>query len=212
MISGKKTWKDILSTRALRTRLLAIAIFLLIVLSLFRQFLEFVESRKGVVFDDPLLRLFDPVELSWLTFALVYGGIIATIAILRAHPLLLLRALLSYALMVIIRGILMFALPLDPPPTAIPLVDPLVQLFGSGTVLTRDLFFSGHTATMVVMGLSMPSRLLKSLFFAGAAAIAACVLLQHVHYAVDVLVAPLAAYAAYRAGRRVVPEPSPTKA
>jgi membrane-associated phospholipid phosphatase len=92
----------------------------------------------------------------------------------------------------------MWLLPLDPPATMIALHDPFVQFFASETArpLTRDLFFSGHTSILCLMGFLMPDRMRRSAFFVMAAAVGAAVILQHVHYAVDVAVAPLAAWAA----------------
>jgi membrane-associated phospholipid phosphatase len=85
----------------------------------------------------------------------------------------------------------------------IPLHDPLVRLFGPGKLLTKDLFFSGHTSTLFLLALAVPGRIAKTLFVLCTAAVAFCVLAQHVHYAIDVLAAPLFAYASFRFARRI---------
>jgi hypothetical protein len=88
----------------------------------------------------------------------------------------------------------------------IPLSDPVVEFFGSsGATLTRDLFFSGHTATLVLLGLGMPVRIFSFALFVLAGGVALCVLWQHVHYTIDILVAPLAAYGAFRVSLVVAP-------
>jgi membrane-associated phospholipid phosphatase len=100
--------------------------------------------------------------------------------------------------MVILRIAAMAATPLEAPPGMIPLHDPLVRLFGPGRLLTKDLFFSGHTSTLFLLALAVPGPRWKAFFVLCTAAVAFCVLAQHVHYAVDVLAAPLFAYASFR--------------
>jgi membrane-associated phospholipid phosphatase len=162
------------------------------------SFLDVVEGRPGVVLRDPLLALVSPVNLTWLTFALIYAGLIAGVIFLLRHPRALLTTIESYVLLVLVRMVMMIFVPLDPPPGLIPLADPLVQFVGSGGVPTRDLFFSGHASTLFLLSLTARGRLLKALFLCCAAAVAVAVLWQHVHYTIDVIVAPFAAYACYR--------------
>ena len=69
---------------------------------------------------------------------------------------------------------------------------------GQSTALTNDLMFSGHTFSLSVMFLHCTSKMLKPLYFAAVVCVAYCVIVQHVHYAVDVLVAPFVAFACYR--------------
>jgi membrane-associated phospholipid phosphatase len=72
-----------------------------------------------------------------------------------------------------------------------------VEVLGPGQVLTKDLFFSGHTSTMFLLALMAPGRATRIFFLACTVVVGSCVLWQHVHYTVDVLVAPLFAFAAY---------------
>ncbi len=79
------------------------------------------------------------------------------------------------------------------------------RLGGASAVLTRDLFFSGHTSTLFLISLAVPGRRARPFFLACTAAVATCVLVQHVHYTVDVLAAPFFAYGAWRAAGRLWP-------
>jgi membrane-associated phospholipid phosphatase len=107
--------------------------------------------------------------------------------------------------MVIFRMIAMYLLPLDPPPAMIPLQDPMVEFFGTGKLLTRDLFFSGHTSTLFLLFLVTPRGILKSLFLGCTILVAVAVLVQHVHYTIDVFAAPFFAYAAVKLADRIFP-------
>jgi hypothetical protein len=93
----------------------------------------------------------------------------------------------------------MYTVPFNPPLKMIPLADPFVQFFGSGAVLTKDLFFSGHTATLFILFLTAASKKTKYFFLTGTIIAALLLLLQHVHYTVDVLSAPFFTYGCYRA-------------
>ncbi len=107
--------------------------------------------------------------------------------------------------MVLFRIAAMWATPLEAPPGTIPLLDPLVRLFGPGKLLTKDLFFSGHTSTLFLLALTVPGRGWKALFLVCTAAVGISVLVQHVHYTVDVLAAPFFAYASARLAARPRP-------
>lgn len=200
MGSGSITaaWREALASSAFRIRGALSAGGLVLVLTVLARFLEQNEGRPGVVLPDPVLALFSPVDLTWLTFALIYIGLVAAVVSLLRHPETLLLAIQAYSVMVGFRIIAMTLVPLEPPVTMIPLQDPLVEYFGTGTLLTKDLFFSGHTSTLFLLFLVTPRSALKKVFLACTVLVACCVILQHVHYAIDVYVAPFVAYAAYR--------------
>ena len=162
------------------------------------RFLEWNEARPGAVLPDPLLALFAPRDLTWLTFSLVYLGIALGFARLLKEPRALVLALQAYVVMVLLRIVAMWATPLEAPPGMLELHDPLVRLFGPGRLLSKDLFFSGHTSTLFLLALTVPGRGWRAFFLASAAAVGASVLVQHVHYTVDVLAAPFFAYASVR--------------
>jgi len=107
-------------------------------------------------------------------------------------------ALQTYGLMVIIRTIAMYLTPFEVPEKLILLNDPFVQLFGQGAVLTKDLFFSGHTATLFLLFLLAENKALKITFLISTIIVGTAVLLQHIHYSVDVFIAPFVAYSALK--------------
>jgi len=194
-----KLFKKILQDSPLGARVALSTVVLVTVLIRFSYFLEKIEHRPGVVLADPLLALFQPIDLSWPAFGLIYAGILIGLGHLFRNPERLIITVQSYTVMVLFRGLAMFLLPLDPPPAIIPLRDPFVELFGNTALpLTRDLFFSGHTSTMFLLYLTGVGAWFKRSYLVGTALIAACVLLQHVHYSIDVLAAPFFAYGSMR--------------
>ncbi len=191
------TWKEFISSKQKRFELISTLILLSVVLFSLTRFLIFIESRNGFSFEDPLLKLFEPIDLTWLTFTLIYGSIITAIFYLISKPEKLLFTIQLYTLMVVVRIIAMWLLPLNPPEKMITLVDPFVEFFGTGKTLTKDLFFSGHTATLFILFLTTDSKYLKLFFLICTIGVAISVLLQHVHYSIDVFAAVIITYACY---------------
>lgn len=191
------TWKEFISSKQKRFELISTLILLSVVLFSLTRFLIFIESRNGFSFEDPLLKLFEPIDLTWLTFTLIYGSIITAIFYLISKPEKLLFTIQLYTLMVVVRIIAMWLLPLNPPEKMIILVDPFVEFFGTGKTLTKDLFFSGHTATLFILFLTTDSKYLKLFFLICTIGVAISVLLQHVHYSIDVFAAVIITYACY---------------
>ena len=191
-------WREAWRDPGFRLRLALTLPALVGVLALLTRFLEVVEARPGVTLPDPILAALTPRDLTWLTFGLIYAGLVIGVARLSTQPRGLVLALQAYVVMVLLRITAMYVTPLDPPTGMIPLNDPLVRLFGPGKILTKDLFFSGHTATLFLLGLAVSGRRSRAFFLSSPAAVAACVLWQHVHYTIDVLAAPIFAYASWR--------------
>jgi hypothetical protein len=198
----RAAWRDAWRDPWFRLRLALTVPALVAVLAALAHFLEFAELRSGVVLYDPVLALLPPRDLTWLTFSLIYLGLAFGVARLAKEPRALVVALQAYVVMVIFRIAAMSITPLEAPSGMIPLHDPLVRLFGPEKLLTKDLFFSGHTSTLFLLFLAVPGRRSKVLFLVSTAAVGISVLWQHVHYTIDVLVAPLFAYASFRLARR----------
>ncbi|MEW6703025.1 MAG: phosphatase PAP2-related protein [Bacteroidota bacterium] len=191
-------WQIKLQKKNFRNSLIVTLVLLASILFLLAKFLTHNELRRGFSFNDPLLKLFAPVDVTWLTFGLIYLALIIAFFSLTFHPEKMLLALQSYTLIASMRIITIYFLPLNAPPLTIPLKDPFVELFGNGETFLHDLFFSGHTSTMFLLFLTTQNKRLKSIFLICTILVASCVLIQHVHYTIDVIAAPFFAYTCYR--------------
>src|SRR6202007_1943310 len=104
-----------------------------------------------------------------------------------------------YTLLTVFRIITLFIIPMDPPSTIIPLRDTILQnTFYSDGGDVKDIFFSGHTATLFLFFFFAKHIVLKWIFFICAVCVAAAVVVQHIHYSYDVIAAPLFAFFAYK--------------
>lgn len=91
----------------------------------------------------------------------------------------------------------LFLTPLEAPRGMVLLVDPIAH--ADGTILVRDLFFSGHTATTCLVFLVCRREHWgwKMLFFLITLATGSMVMVQKTHYTIDVFAAPFFVYTSH---------------
>jgi len=110
-------------------------------------------------------------------------------------PRQFLRGLLAYALITTIRFATMFFISLEPPQDLVELRDPVLSIFFYGrTVITKDLFFSGHASTLFLLFFLTKQKLLRMVLLLASIVLSVLLLVQHIHYSYDVLAAPLFAF------------------
>lgn len=190
-------WKEFFSDKSNLYKFIITLIVLPFTLYLFSRFLLFNEYRPGAVLDDPVFHRFSAVNLNIIIFTLIYGGLISGLISLLRYPKEFIIALQSYILLVLFRMLAMYLVPLEPPSGMIDLQDPLVFIIGTGQPIQKDLFFSGHTATMFLLFLTAKNKTLKWIFLTAAILVGLFVILQKVHYCIDVFVAPFFSFCAY---------------
>ncbi len=169
------------------------------------HFFAWIAARPGSIPEDPLLSHWGPLDLSTVTFTVLYGTLVLVLASIAKRPLRVLQGLYAYILMLVLRMLAMSLLTFEPPPDIIPLIDPFTQgFYPGGTPFLKDLFFSGHTATLMIMALLAERWLIRRIAALATAAIGLLVLIQHVHWTVDVLAAIPAAWLAWQGAALVM--------
>jgi hypothetical protein len=197
-----KAWRAAFSDRAFRFEVGITLAACPPVFVVAMRMLERVETRPGAVLSDPVHALFAPIDVTWLTFALIYTSLLTAMAVIARDPPRFLFGLQAYLLLTLLRCVTLWLVPLEPPAGIIPLRDPFVQgMVGTTDVLLKDLFFSGHTSLPFLVFLVARTRGFKLVFLFLSLGIGALVILQHVHYTIDVVAAPAASYVAYRLWR-----------
>ena len=103
-----------------------------------------------------------------------------------------------FALVNLCKSFSLFLLPLDVPEGFLPMTDHVSQFVSNRTVAyTCDLFFSSHTALLVLCTIYM-----QSWWVAGITLLVALALMvNRVHYSIDIYAAPFFAYCCYSATR-----------
>ena len=154
-------WHEAWNDARLRLQIVTAPLLLWIVLRELSRFLVWVERRPGASLSDPILALVSPRDATWLVFGLIYVAITITLADVWRRPRVLVIGVQSYVLMIAMRMAAMYVTALEPPAGMIALHDPLTETLATGTLLTRDLFFSGHTSTVFLMFLITRDRRFK---------------------------------------------------
>ena len=191
----KNAWQLYFSRPNKRTEFLFTIGILTLTLISFVYFLTFNENRFGYVFKDPILNLFEPVAISEVTFFITYFFAIYGIIISFREPALFVTLLQAYTIMTLFRITCLYVIPLEAPDKIIPLKDTFLQsTFYSGRENLKDLFFSGHTATIFLFAFAFRKIGIKIMFLFGASLVGILVIVQHVHYSIDVVAAPIFAF------------------
>ena len=164
-------------------------------------FLTFNESRIGYKLFDPILSALPSIDLSRpifvVTYTAIFIGLILSFTSIRDTVI----AIQAITILLFLRIICMTMLPLEPPTDIVPLHDAfLTGTFYNGQILTKDLFFSGHTASVAILAYLIQHKMLSRIFFVVSFIVGSMLLLQHVHYTIDVAAAYLFAYVSYRFG------------
>ena len=193
----RENWKAAWQNNIFRIHFILTVVLFIIIIVVYGPFLDYIEARPGIIITDPVLNLFSPLDVTWYTFSIIYLSVVVALVHLSWQPHQLLITFQAYSFIALARMASMYLIPLDPPPLLIPLEDPFVQSLSTG-VLTRDLFFSGHTSTLLLLHLTSTGRKMKIFFLICTILVGILVLWQHVHYSIDVLAAPFYAYTCYK--------------
>ncbi len=185
----KITWKSLANQSQFRQKFIFLILLSIAIIIAMPFVFEFIQSRGGISINDPILNFLPAIDFSWAIFLVMYSLAILLIYRVFESPLLIYNYLKVYIPLTVLRFILIYLIPLDPPQNMISLIDPITKIFYGGVEITRDLFFSGHTSTMFLIYLILEKKSDK--FFAQMVVIfiPIALLFQHIHYTADVIAA-----------------------
>ena len=198
-------WKKAWANSSFKIKTVVGSFLLLLVLISFPKFFATIELRNGIVLSDFLLEQLPSFDLSIPIFLLIWSTAILLIRRIIQSPTLFLQFLISFLLLCILRILTISSIPLNAPIGLIPLKDPISSLFygGKEIFITKDLFFSGHTATQFLMFLSFQKKGDRIITGITSIAIALMVLIQHIHYTIDVIAAFPLSYIVFLLGKKI---------
>lgn len=195
----KYNWKKFLSKKGNFIELLFCVLYFLFVSFLFKKYLVVYETIPGIQLYDIMLDFFKPADVSVYIFVLLYTIIFFNYLFLIAYPRMLVCFFIFYATCLLIRFILLSFINLEPPLMYQEFSDPILSSSTyEGIKITKDLFFSGHMVTVFCAYFAMPNRILKFLYLIGSVLLALLLIVQHVHYTIDILGAYVAVFLIYR--------------
>lgn len=202
MISG--AWRNALQVKSFRLKLILAALLLMVCSWLAPIVFQYAEQRTGVLLPDFILEWLLATDLSLIIFIIMDTLLVISIAVLLTKPDHFLIVLQAYVMLTLVRFATILLVPLEAPAGIVILHDPITdRFFYQGAVITKDLFFSGHTSILMLMAFGVPFQRLKIILFIGAITVGVMLLIQHAHYTIDILAAPVFAWLAIFASRKL---------
>jgi hypothetical protein len=203
---NNKVWKKAMSDSFFRKRLQFGLIVWVAVLISFPFFFDYIENRNGIQLNDFILNSIPAYDVSLPTFSIIWSMFMVFLYRAIYDPTLLLLFLWGFIFLSISRFISIYLVPLNPPEQLIALRDPITNIFYGKKhgFITKDLFYSGHTSTQFLMCLCFTKRSDKILALISTVLVGTLVLIQHVHYSIDVIAAPILTYVVFLLSKQVV--------
>jgi len=179
-------------------------ILCLIALACLPFFFQHIEKRNGIVLRDVVLDHLPPTDVSIPIFGMLWSMAILFAVRSIQSPLVFVTFLHGFWILTFTRIITISLFSLNPPPGLIPLIDPISNSFYGKSFITKDLFFSGHTAAVCLFFFCFQRKIDKWIALLCTIAVGFLVLVQHVHYTIDVIVAPFFTGICYMIARKIV--------
>ena len=155
-------------------------------------YFQWIQRREGIILDDFILEHIPSNNVSYPIFTIIYCTVIYLLIRLLPSPKAFLWFAWAFNLETAFRFLTIYWVTLNPPLGIVDLHDPLAAIFiyGENMPITKDLFFSGHTATMVFACYFLPLKKEKMVAIIFSIILAVLLLIQHVHYTIDIIMAP----------------------
>ena len=190
-------WKTVWKEPHFKQQFFVALAILICLLPALPHFYQYIQLRNGYTQNDLILRAIPPYDVSVPVFAILWLTMILSVIRSIQSPSTFLTFFYGFLILNITRLICIAIVPLNPPIGLIPMIDPLSNFFYGKSYVTKDLFYSGHTAAQVLIYLCLTKKSDKRIAFVAAVLIALLVLIQHVHYTLDVIFAPFFGYLSY---------------
>lgn len=194
-------WKESFASNKVRNQLIILVFLYYFLFKYCRKVMTVLETRDGIQLMDPALFLLPTYNLSEIIFTLTYTALGTFLIATIKYPKTFIIGLQGYCLLIIMRTLSIYLVPLNPPAGMILLKDPVSILFLStpdGGYIVKDLFFSGHVSTVILFFFVSNNKKIKQLLLGLACILSLLLLVQHVHYTIDIIAAPFFAFLAYK--------------
>jgi hypothetical protein len=197
-------WSSALQHLSFKRKLVIGVVLVTCILITLPFFFQYIEQRPGSVLNDALLSYLKPRDVSIPIFAMIWS--MALLFILRSiqSPSVFLVALWGFIFLFLTRICTISLIALSPPPGLIPLIDPISNRFYGNSFITKDLFYSGHTAAVCLFFFCFQRKIDRWMALVCTIAVGFLVLVQHVHYTIDVIAAPFFTFLCYLLARKIV--------
>jgi hypothetical protein len=192
--TAKNNWQLSWADKNFRNNLFIGITLLIIILICYPTFFQYIEQRHGVSLNDEILKKLPSYDVSVPIFIFIWSSVLLMLITSIKKPYIFLLFLIAYVQLSALRIISISVFPLEAPVGLVTLVDPLGNHFYGPSFITKDLFFSGHASTLFLIFLCQQNKFGKYYLLFAAISVGLLVLMQHIHYMIDVIFAYPFAY------------------
>ena len=199
------SWTEAWQLKSFRNKTFVALALIAIILLLLPSFFAFIEKREGMVLQDFVLERLPASDVSIPTVIIIWSVVLLVFYRIYQNPSIFLVVAYGFILMCLARVLTISLLPLNPPPGLITLKDPIANIAygGKGIFITKDLFYSGHTGNMFLFFLCLQAKWDKIIALAASFMVGILVLIQHIHYSIDVISAFIFTYFLYLGAKKL---------
>jgi hypothetical protein len=200
-------WKEELKSRTFRLKLLLVPGLFFVYSAITQPLGNYVQLRKGIQLQDRLLYLFPSFDFSPQIFTLLYVSLSLIILTHLNKPKIIVRVLEMHLFVAVVRQACILMVALEPPAGLIVLRDVFLEntVYPHNSPLTKDLFFSGHVASIWIYFLCAEKKYIKIYLGLATIMMSFMVLSMRVHYTYDVYGALIITSIIYFAPARIRP-------
>ncbi|HWD90367.1 MAG TPA: phosphatase PAP2-related protein [Mucilaginibacter sp.] len=190
----KRNWKQTWGSHIQRGQVIIGSVLMVAISCMLPSFFNLIQKRDGIILNDWVLAAIPAHNVSWAIFTFIWGAGFYGLWRAVQKPTIYITYIWSLIFILGLRVLAISLVALDPPKGLITLVDPLTGVFYGESNITKDLFFSGHTSILYLAYLCMERKKDKTIMLIATIAVACLLLVQHVHYTIDVVAAFLIVY------------------
>jgi hypothetical protein len=199
-LNWKKEWLNKTFRMYLITTIL---LFPVVLFSTHCLFNYIQDCKGGIVLNDWVLKEIPPRDVSVPITFLMTSVILLCILRFIPKPKVFVTAFIAFNFLLVTRIITISATRLIAPTGLIELKDPIGNILYGARFINRDLFYSGHTATLFTLYLCSFKKTDKYYILFAVISVGILLLVQHVHYTVDVVSAPFFAFGCFWSSKKI---------
>lgn len=165
-----------------------------------QRFSNYIETRQGTQLEDKLLYLIPSFDFSTEIFIVLYTSLLIVVITHLHKPHVILRIIEMHFLIAILRQACILLVALEPPAGIIVLRDVFLEntVYPRHSPMTKDLFFSGHVASVYLYFLCAENKKVRIFLTSTVILMVFMILSMKVHYTYDVYGAFLFTFILYK--------------
>ncbi len=204
--SSQFAWSEAWNSKSFRWAFIIALLVFLIFPWKADDYFQWIQGRKGTVLGDWVLEQIPAFDVSKPIFTIIYLSVIYLLISLGSRPKTFLWFAWAFNIETLFRFASIYWVALEPPIGLVDLHDPLAEIFiyGENMAITKDLFFSGHTATMVFVAYFLPTNRGRLIALVLTGIIMGLLAIQHVHYSIDIIAAPMVTWISIQLSKKAL--------